>query len=58
MLRAIDKVSAVLPIPGRAATIMRSLSCHPEVILSTLSNPDGMPLRPSLLEISSIFFLA
>ena len=55
---AIDSVSAVFPIPGRAATIIKSLSCQPEVNLSTLSKPDGIPLRPSLLEISSIFFFA
>ena len=53
-----DKVKAVLPIPGRAATMIKSLSCHPEVSLSNLSKPDGTPLIPSLLEISSIFFLA
>src|SRR5690606_9560610 len=37
---AIDKVKAVLPIPGRAATITKSLGCQPEVSLSNLSNPD------------------
>src|SRR5690606_15558093 len=51
---AMDKVRAVLPIPGRAATITRSLGCHPEVNLSNLSKPDGIPLRPSLPAISSI----
>ena len=38
---------AVLPIPGRAATITRSDFCHPEVTLSSLVNPDGTPLNPS-----------
>src|SRR5690606_41805607 len=55
---AIDKVNAVLPIPGRAATIIKSLGCHPEVSLSKRSKPEGIPLSPSLFEISSIFFFA
>ena len=38
--------------------IKKSLSCQPEVSLSNLSNPEGTPLRPSLFEISSIFFFA
>lgn len=58
MFRAIDKVKAVLPIPGRAATIIKSEGCQPEVNLSSLLKPVGIPLKPSLLEISSIFFLA
>jgi len=58
MLRAIDKVNAVLPIPGRAAIIIKSLGCHPEVSLSNSVKPEGIPERPSLLAISSIFFLA
>ena len=58
ILRAIESVSAVLPIPGRAATIIKSLACHPEVNLSKRSKPDGIPESPSLFEISSIFFLA
>ena len=56
--RAIDKVNAVFPIPGRAATIIKSLDCQPEVSLSKSVNPDGTPLRPALFEISSIFFFA
>ena len=55
---AIESVNAVLPIPGRAATMIKSLSCHPDVNLSSFVNPEGMPLKPSLLEISSIFFFA
>ena len=57
-LRAIVSVKAVLPIPGRAATITKSDGCQPEVSLSSLSKPEGIPLIPSLLEISSIFFFA
>lgn len=34
-----DKVKAVLPIPGRAATIIKSLFCQPDVSLSTPKNP-------------------
>ena len=55
---AIDNVNAVLPIPGLAATIIKSLGCHPEVNLSISPNPEAIPLKPSFLEISSIFFLA
>ena len=55
---AIVSVNAVLPIPGRAATIIKSLSCQPDVSLSSLLKPEGMPLKPSLFEISSIFFFA
>ena len=55
---AIDRVSAVLPIPGRAAIIIKSLGCHPEVRRSSFSKPEATPLKPSLLAISSIFFLA
>ena len=58
ILRAMESVRAVLPIPGLAATIIKSLGCHPEVSLSSLSKPDGIPLSPSLLAISSIRFLA
>ncbi len=35
-----DNTKAVLPIPGRAATMTKSLRCHPEVILSRSVNPD------------------
>ena len=31
ILRAMDSVRAVFPIPGRAAIITRSLGCQPEV---------------------------
>ena len=58
MFLAIDKDKAVFPIPGLEATIIRSLGCHPEVNLSSLSNPLLTPLNPSCLAISSIFFLA
>ncbi len=58
MFLAMDKVSAVFPIPGRAAMIIKSLGCQPEVSLSTLSKPEGTPLNPSLFAISSILFLA
>ena len=57
-LRAMVNVKAVLPIPGRAATITKSEGCQPDVNLSSLSKPEGIPLIPSLFEISSIFFFA
>ena len=38
--------------------IIKSLGCHPEVKLSNFANPDGIPDKPSLLAISSIFFFA
>ena len=55
---AIDNVKAVFPIPGLAAIIIKSLGCQPEVISSIFSNPEGTPLKPSFLDISSILFLA
>ena len=58
IFRAIDNEKAVFPIPGRAAIIIKSLGCHPEVNLSTLTKPEGIPDKPSLLAISSIFFFA
>ena len=58
IFRAIERVNAVFPIPGRAAIIIKSLGCHPEVNLSTLTKPEGIPDKPSLLAISSIFFFA
>ena len=59
ILRAIERVRAVLPIPGRAAMIIRSLACQPEVSWSSLVKPEGTPLKPSvLLESSCIFFSA
>ena len=54
---AIDRARAVLPIPGLAATITRSLGCQPEVNLSSFSKPVEIPLKaPSLFSISSILF--
>ena len=47
MFLVIVKAKAVLPIPGRAAQIIKSDFCHPEVTLSKLVNPDGIPLKPS-----------
>ena len=55
---AIERVKAVLPIPGLAAIIIKSLSCHPDVSLSISWKPDGIPLSPSFFDISSIFALA
>ena len=55
---AIDNTNAVFPIPGRAAIIIKSEGCHPEVKSSNFLNPDGIPDKPSLFEISSIFFFA
>ena len=55
---AIDNVKAVLPIPGLAAIIIRSLGCHPDVNLSISKNPEAIPLKPSFFEISSIFCFA
>ena len=58
ILLAIESDNAVLPIPGLAAIITRSLSCQPAVSLSILLNPDATPLKPSLFETDSILFLA
>ena len=58
ILLVIDKARAVLPIPGLAAIITRSLCCHPAVSLSILANPEGIPLNPFLFDIASIFVLA
>ena len=59
MFLAIDNAKAVLPIPGLAATIIKSLGCQPDVNLSSFSNPVDIPLRePSLFPISSILFFA
>ena len=58
IFRAIDNTKAVLPIPGRAAMIIKSEGCQPEVILSNFSKPVAIPLKPSLLAISSMRFLA
>ena len=58
MFRAMERVKAVLPIPGRAAIMIKSLGCHPDVSLSNFSKPVLTPLKPSRLEISSIRFFA
>ena len=58
MLLAIDNANAVLPIPGLAAIIIKSLSCQPAVKLSILLNPEGTPLSPFLFEIASILSFA
>ena len=55
---AIERVNAVLPIPGRAAMIIKSLGCHPDVSLSSFRKPVLTPLNPSRLDISSIRVLA
>ena len=56
---AIAKVKAVLPIPGLAATIIKSEGCHPEVSLSNSENPVGIPVSPcSFWESSSSIFCA
>ena len=36
-------------MPGRAAQIIKSEFCHPEVTLSRFVNPEGIPLNPSSL---------
>ena len=46
MLRAMLSTKAVLPMPGRAATMIMSLFCQPAVILSRRVNPVGTPLTP------------
>ena len=52
MLRAMLNTMAVLPIPGRAAMMIKSDRCHPLVTRSTPVKPDGTPDKPSFLEIS------
>ena len=52
---AIEITKAVFPIPGRAAIIIKSDGCQPEVIASSFVKPVAKPLIPSLLEISWIF---
>ena len=39
---------AVFPTAGRAAMVIRSLFCHPPVILSSSVSPVGIPVTPSL----------
>jgi hypothetical protein len=58
MFLAIDNAKAVLPIPGLAATIIKSLGCQPDVNLSSFSNPVDIPLRePSLFPIKKLKIL-
>ena len=40
---------AVLPIPGRAAIIINSDFWKPEVTLSNLEKPEGIPVKPPSL---------
>ena len=47
MFLAIDNTKAVLPIPGRAAIIIKSEGCQPDVTLSNFSKPVATPLSPS-----------
>ena len=49
ILRAIVSVSAVFPIAGRAAIIIRSLACQPDVSKSSFVKPVCIPLKPSVL---------
>ena len=44
----LESTNAVLPIPGRAATMIMSERCHPAVIRSNSVNPELIPLIPSL----------
>ena len=44
MFRAIESTKAVLPIEGRAATMIRSDNCQPSVTRSSAVKPDGTPL--------------
>lgn len=46
---AIDSTKAVFPMAGRAAIIIRSDFCQPDVSLSNLGKPLLRPLNPSLL---------
>src|SRR5690625_464219 len=52
---AMERVSAVFPIPGLAELIIKSLCYHPEVSLSSYVNQEGIPDKTSLFAISSIF---
>ena len=46
---AIESTKAVLPIAGRAAIMIKSEFCQPDVISSSFLNPDCNPLIPSSL---------
>jgi len=48
-LCSIVNAKAVFPIPGLAATIIKSDFCHPEVILSKFKKPVAIPLKLSSL---------
>ena len=58
MFLAIDSTKAVLPIPGRAARIIKSEGCQPEVTRSKAAKPDGTPESPSCFEMFSILSMA
>ena len=59
MFLAMERANAVFPIEGRAAIMINSDFCHPEVSLSSFVNPDGVPTRASsLLPASSISLIA
>ena len=44
--RQAETTNAVLPIPGRAAMIINSCFCQPEVKRSKSVKPDGTPVKP------------
>ena len=44
-LRAMESTKAVLPIPGRAASTIRSAFCQPPVRSSSFEKPLGTPLK-------------
>ncbi len=46
MFLAMERTKAVFPIAGRAAMMMRSEFCHPEVSLSSSRNPVSSPDSP------------
>jgi hypothetical protein len=56
MFLAIDSTNAVFPIAGLAAMIIKSLGCHPEVNLSSLSKPVATPLKPLDRQFLQFFF--
>ena len=44
--RHAETTKAVLPIPGRAAIMINSCFCQPDVKRSRSVNPDGIPVKP------------
>ena len=46
IFRAIESTKAVFPIPGRAAIMIKSLGCQPEVMASNFVKPVSTPLNP------------